>query len=131
MATRPYRFGAIWGSSSPGGEGTGWLHPDGAYANQYFQCFLWKTTVGQAYDTLFMLIFLSFIVVFASAFFWPKGQFKDSNTRLKVSGQDNLIKAKRKHVKRSKRNLSTDPTISGTETFLTNLTDEKNLTTDQ
>ena len=123
--------GPVWWSSSPGGEGTGWSHPDGAYANQYFQCFLWKTTVGQAYDTLFMLIFLSFIVIFAGAFFWPKGQFKDSNIKLKLSGQDNLIKAKRKHVKRSKRNLSTNPTISRTETFLTNLTYEKKLPTDQ
>lgn len=64
--------GPVWWSSLPNGQGTGWSHPNGAYAEQYFQCFFWKTTVGQAYDTLFMLIFISFIVLFASAFFWPR-----------------------------------------------------------
>ena len=34
-----------------------------AYSQVPFQCFLWKTTVGEAYDTLFMLNFLSFIGV--------------------------------------------------------------------
>ena len=66
--------GPVWWSSLPNGQGTGWSHPNGAYSEQYFQCFLWKTTIGQAYDTLFMLIFISFIVLFASAFFWPRTQ---------------------------------------------------------
>jgi hypothetical protein len=65
--------GPVWWASNPSGQGWSWPGP-GAYANSYFQCFLWQTTVGQAYDTLFLMIFISFIVVFASAFFWPKGQ---------------------------------------------------------
>jgi len=67
--------GPVWWASSPSGQGWSWPGP-GAYADSYFQCFLWQTTVGQAYDTLFLLIFISFIVVFASAFFWPKGRAK-------------------------------------------------------
>jgi hypothetical protein len=56
---------------------SGWNWPGpGAYANDYFQCFLWKTTVGQAYDILFLMIFISFIVLFASAFFWPRWRAK-------------------------------------------------------
>ncbi len=34
-----------------------------AYSEAPFQCFLWRTTVGEAYDTLFLLNFLSFIGV--------------------------------------------------------------------
>jgi hypothetical protein len=67
--------GPVWWEYSPSGQGWSWPGP-GAYANSYFQCFLWQTTVGQAYDTLFLMIFISFIVVFASAFFWPKGRAK-------------------------------------------------------
>ena len=63
--------GPVWWQSSAHGPGWSWPGP-GAYANDYFQCFVWKTTIGQAYDTLFMLIFISFIVLFASAFFWPR-----------------------------------------------------------
>ncbi len=44
------------------------------YADQYFQCFFWKTTVGQAYDTLFMIIFFSgvlpLVLLFVSLWFW-------------------------------------------------------------
>lgn len=69
--------GPVWWESSPDGAGWGWPGP-GAYANDYFQCFVWKTTIGQAYDTLFMLIFISFIVLFASAYFWPKGRIKSA-----------------------------------------------------
>jgi hypothetical protein len=64
--------GPVWWSSGEQGAGTGWSHPNGAYANDYFQCFIWKTTIGQAYDTLFMLIFIAFIVMFLSAYLWPK-----------------------------------------------------------
>ncbi len=85
--------GPVWWSSLPHGQGIGWSHLDGAYSNDYFQCFLWKTTIGQAYDTLFMLIFISFILLFASTFFWPhtkakndlrlnqRNNFKNSKTR--------------------------------------------------
>ena len=60
-------------------DGSGWSWPGpGAYSNDYFQCFLWKTTIGQAYDTLFLLIFISFIVLFASAFFWPRWRVKNN-----------------------------------------------------
>ncbi|MCW4001515.1 MAG: hypothetical protein NWE93_14895 [Candidatus Bathyarchaeota archaeon] len=62
--------GPVW-HQNVDGSGWSWSGP-GPYANDYFQCFLWQTTVGQAYDTLFMLIFISFIIMFASAFFWPK-----------------------------------------------------------
>jgi hypothetical protein len=68
--------GPVWYQYSAYGPGWSWPGP-GAYANDYFQCFLWKTTVGQAYDTLFLLIFISFIVLFASAFFWPRTRAKD------------------------------------------------------
>ncbi len=64
--------GPVWWESSASGAGWSWPGP-GAYANDYFQCFFWKTTIGQAYDTLFMLVFISFIVLFASAYFWPRG----------------------------------------------------------
>jgi len=40
------------------------------YADVYFQCFLWKTTVGQAYDTLLFLNFISFWLLFISLWFW-------------------------------------------------------------
>jgi hypothetical protein len=60
--------GAVWWSEG----GIGWSHPNGAYADDDFQCFLWKTTVGQAYDTLFLLIFVSFILLFVSVFFWRR-----------------------------------------------------------
>jgi len=46
---------------------TRWSHPTGRYADDYFQCWIWKTTVGSAYDVLFFLNFLSFygvIIVF-------------------------------------------------------------------
>ncbi len=61
--------GPVWHQNL---DGSGWHAPNGAYANDYFQCFLWKTTIGEAYDTLFLLMFISFIVLFASAFFWPR-----------------------------------------------------------
>jgi MFS family permease len=66
--------GPVW-YESPSGQGWQWPGP-GAYAKEYFQCFIWQTTIGQAYDTLFLLIFISFIVVFASAYFWPRGRAK-------------------------------------------------------
>lgn len=66
--------GPVWWEESATGAGWYWPGP-GAYARETFQCTeLWITTIGQAYDTLFMLIFIAFIVVFASAFFWPRGQ---------------------------------------------------------
>jgi hypothetical protein len=68
--------GPVWWASSPNGQGWSWPGP-GAYADAPFQCFLWKTTYGQAYDTLFLMIFISFIVLFASAFFWPRFRTKN------------------------------------------------------
>ena len=75
--------GPVW-YSNPDGTGWSW-HGPGPYANDYFQCFFWQTTVGQAYDTLFMVIFISFIVLFLSAFFWPK---RNKNANENVSGFD-------------------------------------------
>jgi hypothetical protein len=76
--------GPVWWASSADGPGWNWPGP-GAYANDYFQCFLWKTTVGQAYDTLFLMIFISFIVLFASAFFWPRWRMKNESEPGKTS----------------------------------------------
>ncbi|MCW4047563.1 MAG: hypothetical protein NWE99_08405 [Candidatus Bathyarchaeota archaeon] len=61
--------GPVWWT-----DGTAGWHWDGpgAYADASFQCFLWKTTIGQAYDTLFLLIFVSFIVLFVSVFSWRR-----------------------------------------------------------
>jgi hypothetical protein len=67
--------GPVWWESSPTGKGWAWNGP-GAYQRDYFQCFLWKTTVGQAYDTFFALIFVSFIILFISAFFYPRPSAK-------------------------------------------------------
>jgi hypothetical protein len=89
--------GPVWWSSSPGGTGYGWSHPTGAYSTDYFQCFFWKTTIGQAYDTLFMLIFISFIVMFASAYFWPKPERK---LLLKLHGKE--ATSKKRRLKRKK-----------------------------
>jgi hypothetical protein len=61
--------GPVWWTD--GTVGWHWDGP-GAYADTDFQCFLWKTTIGQAYDTLFLLIFISFILLFASVFFWHR-----------------------------------------------------------
>jgi hypothetical protein len=63
--------GPVWWEASPEGMGWAWYGP-GAYAKAPFQCFLWKTTIGQAYDTLFLLIFISFILQFVSVFFWRR-----------------------------------------------------------
>ena len=63
--------GPVWWEASPEGMGWTWYGP-GAYAKAPFQCFLWKTTIGQAYDTLFLLIFISFILQFVSVFFWRR-----------------------------------------------------------
>jgi hypothetical protein len=38
----------------------GWIQPAPRYADQPFQCWLWHTTIGEAYDTLFFLNFISF-----------------------------------------------------------------------
>jgi hypothetical protein len=45
----------------------GWVQPSPRYADQYFQCWIWRTAVGEAYDTLFFLNFISFygvIIIF-------------------------------------------------------------------
>ncbi len=85
--------GPVWWESSPNGAGWSWNGP-GAYAKDYFQCFLWKTTIGQAYDTLFMLVFISFIVLFASAFFWPHAKAKNDELNSKSNQRNNLKNSK-------------------------------------
>jgi len=43
------------------------------YADAYFQCWIWKTNIGWAYDVLFFLNFLSFyivIIVLITYFYW-------------------------------------------------------------
>jgi hypothetical protein len=100
--------GPVWWSSLPKGGGYGWSHPNGAYANEYFQCFIWKTTIGQAYDTLFMLVFVSFIVMFVSAYFWPRMQVIGGNKgAFKMSGRENY--SKRRRAKRRKRKTQVEP----------------------
>jgi len=63
--------GCVWHENP---DGSGWAWHDGAYAKAYFQCFLWKTTIGQAYDTLFLLDFilptLGAILIFVSVWYW-------------------------------------------------------------
>ncbi len=93
--------GPVWWESSSSGSGWSWPGP-GAYSKDYFQCFLWKTTVGQAYDVFFMLIFISFIVMFASAYFWPRGRLTESNITLKPNGRDKSASPKRKRRKEKK-----------------------------
>ena len=51
----------------------GWCHSIGRFADDYFQCWLWKTTVGQAYDTLWFLIFTSWWILLISLWFWVHG----------------------------------------------------------
>jgi hypothetical protein len=51
----------------------GWSHPTGRYADEPFQCWLWRTSVGEAYDVLFFLNLLSFygvIIVFVIMLEW-------------------------------------------------------------
>lgn len=38
----------------------GWVQPQPRYADQPFQCWIWHTTIGEAYDTLLFLNFVSF-----------------------------------------------------------------------
>jgi len=102
--------GPVWWSSADKGTGFGWSHPDGAYANDYFQCFFWKTTIGQAYDTLFLLIFVAFIVMFLSAYFWPK---HDRTSLMKLKNRDVKTPVKTLQLDQEKEN--TQPTTT-TET---------------
>ena len=48
-----------------------------------------------------MLIFISFIVMFASAYFWRRGTFGSRNLTLKLSGEEN--RPKRRHAKRKRK----------------------------
>ncbi len=91
--------GPVWWQASPSGAGWSWPGP-GAYSKDYFQCFLWKTTIGQAYDTLFMLVFISFIVLFASAFFWPHTRAKND---LRLNQRNNLNSKTRSRKKQAKK----------------------------
>jgi hypothetical protein len=100
--------GPVWWQASPGGAGWSWPGP-GAYAKDYFQCFLWKTTVGQAYDTLFMLIFISFILLFASAFFWPRSRGKNPNLVPKAKHRSTLRDSKSQALR--KNNQQNQPGI--------------------
>ena len=120
--------GPVWWSSSEYGLGYGWSHPNGAYSNDYFQCFFWKTTIGQAYDTLFMVIFISFIVMFASAFLWPRRHFTEGKIALKLSGKE--TPQKRRRVKRKKLNQATkSDALETSEAHSTNLTESENVQT--
>ncbi len=103
--------GPVWWSSQEYGVGYGWSHPNGAYSNDYFQCFFWKTTIGQAYDTLFMLIFISFMVLFLSAYFWPK---QDHNITLKLKGAE--MPSKKHPTKPRKRKTKPEPAAQPTAT---------------
>ena len=42
-------------------------------ASRYFQCWLWKTTVGEAYDTTLFLIFAAYWLMFGALWFWNEG----------------------------------------------------------
>jgi hypothetical protein len=104
--------GPVWWQASPSGTGWSWPGP-GAYSKDYFQCFLWKTTIGQAYDTLFMLVFISFIVLFASAFFWPHARVKNDDLNSKSNHRNNLknskTRSRRKQAKKQPLATQTSP----------------------
>jgi hypothetical protein len=104
--------GPVWWQASSGGAGWSWPGP-GAYSKDYFQCFLWKTTIGQAYDTLFMLVFISFIVLFASAFFWPHARVKNDDLKSKSNHRNNLknskTRSRRKQAKKQPLATQTSP----------------------
>jgi hypothetical protein len=122
--------GPVWWSSGSYGTGQGWSHLNGAYANDYFQCYLWKTTIGQAYDTLFMLIFISFIVLFASAFFWPRG-VKESRITLKLKGREDFVKPKKKRINPRKKKRATESKKSETTITRAELAEEKTRETEK
>ena len=106
--------GPVW-YQNPNGSGWSWNNPQypGAYAKFPFQCYLWKTTVGQAYDTLFMLIFISFIILFASAFFWPKSRGKPDLARGSQHGNVKNSRArKRRASTQTKQPLPPPPSIN-------------------
>jgi len=46
----------------------GWCHPVGRYADDYFQCGPWKTTIGEAYDTLLALSVTALLLAVVSTF---------------------------------------------------------------
>jgi len=48
-----------------------WIHP-GRYADDPFQCWLWHTTIGEAYDTLLFCIFISFWLLLMSVWTWDR-----------------------------------------------------------
>ncbi len=79
--------GPVWWS----GDGHGWSHTNGAYCNDYFQCFLWKTTIGQAYDTLFLFAFLTpiigFVIGFVSVWLWDDPDYVIEGNKLFI-GKD-------------------------------------------
>lgn len=54
----------------------GWCHPIGRFADEYFECWLWKTTIGEAYNDLLFFIFVSFFILFFSLWFWRHGSLK-------------------------------------------------------
>lgn len=39
-------------------------------ADGYFQCWIWKTTLGEGYDVTLFLIFLGYWLMFAALWFW-------------------------------------------------------------
>ena len=46
---------------------TGWSHPNGRLADDPWECWIWRTSCGEAYNTLLFLNFVSFygiIVIF-------------------------------------------------------------------
>lgn len=57
-------------------DGSGWAWHNGAYAAAPFQCFLWRTTIGAAYDTLFLLNWLvtlaGGVLIFLSLWYWTE-----------------------------------------------------------
>jgi hypothetical protein len=48
----------------------GWSHSVGRYADDPFQSWIWKTTVGTAYDVLIFIKFAAFILLFISLWMW-------------------------------------------------------------
>jgi hypothetical protein len=67
---------------------SGWSHPNGRYADDYFQCWIWKTSVGTAYDTFFFLNFISFygtIATFIILLYYTMNTLKRTNSPVEVT----------------------------------------------
>jgi len=71
--------GRVWGSVEENIEFYTWLKEQNYHSlSEYpFQCFLWVTTIGRAYDTLLFLIFTAYVLLFVSLITWKVEERKE------------------------------------------------------